>query len=267
MLCDGSFATADLQGFYLDRFAVTNRQYQRFVVSGAYDDLQIWPSEVWPSVTAHRSIRASRPQGLGERQVPRGQGRAPGRRRLLVRGRCLCALGGQAAATAAEWQKAGGWPEQLSGGTCNRYPWGNMFEPERTNLSASGVGQTSPVRDYPSGTTPNGIYQMTGNVWEWLEDPLETIPCQRGEYSQSWKPSDGSSAEPSTPISPARRPVSSSPAKGSSIAATHRLSLRVVPRPAKADAMNRTLTIPIFPGPRWIHPSCLKALPCPSHHS
>ena len=34
-----------------------------------------------------------------------------------------------------------------------------------------------PSREYPSGATPNGIYQMTGNVWEWLDDPLETIPC------------------------------------------------------------------------------------------
>ncbi len=58
---------------------------------------------------------------------------------------------------AAEWQKAGGWPEQLSSGMCNRYPWGNIFEPARTNLSASGVGQTTPVREYPPGATPNGI--------------------------------------------------------------------------------------------------------------
>src|SRR5271166_2878184 len=45
MLCDGSLAAADLEGFYLDRCAVTNRQFQRFVLSGAYDDLQIWPAE------------------------------------------------------------------------------------------------------------------------------------------------------------------------------------------------------------------------------
>ena len=34
----------------VDRCAVTNQQFQRFVLSGAYDDLQIWPTEVWPSV-------------------------------------------------------------------------------------------------------------------------------------------------------------------------------------------------------------------------
>jgi formylglycine-generating enzyme required for sulfatase activity len=95
---------------------------------------------------------------------------------------------GKRLATAAEWQKAGGWPEQLTGGTCNRYPWGNMFEPSRTNLSTSGPGHTVPVKEYPSGATPNGIYQMTGNVWEWLADPLETVPCLPGESIQAWKP-------------------------------------------------------------------------------
>lgn len=189
MLCDGSFAGVDLQGFYLDRCAVTNRQYQRFVLSGAYDDLEIWPSEVWPSV-ARFTDRGGRP---GPRDWENGKFPAAKAEHPVV-GVCwyeavaYARWVGKRLPTAAEWQKAGGWPEQLSGGMCNRYPWGNMFEPARTNLSASGVGQTTPVRDYPSGATPNGIYQMTGNVWEWLDDPLETVPCQPGQYFQTWKP-------------------------------------------------------------------------------
>jgi iron(II)-dependent oxidoreductase len=89
---------------------------------------------------------------------------------------------------AAEWQKAGGWPEQLSGGACTRYPWGDLFDPERANLHASGIGQTVPVDAYPRGATANGIYQMSGNVWEWLDDPLQTIPCEPGETFVPWKP-------------------------------------------------------------------------------
>ncbi len=189
MLCDGSFAISELEAFYLDRYAVTNRQFQRFVQSGAYDDLQIWPPEVWPSVARFTDL-SGRP---GPRDWENGKFPAVKAEHPVV-GVCWYeALAyarwvGKRLLTAAEWQKAGGWPEQLSGGTCNRYPWGNMFEPTRTNLSASGLGQTTGVREYPSGATPNGIYQMTGNVWEWLNDPLEAIPCQAGEYFQSWKP-------------------------------------------------------------------------------
>jgi iron(II)-dependent oxidoreductase len=85
-------------------------------------------------------------------------------------------------------QKAGGWPEQLSGGDCNRYPWGDLFDPARTNIWASGIGRTVAVDSYPTGATPNGIFQMTGNVWEWLDDPLEAIPCTPGETLLPWKP-------------------------------------------------------------------------------
>ena len=62
--------------------------------------------------------------------------------------------------TAAEWQKAGGWPEQLSGGACNRYPWGDIFDPPRQPL-AIGPRRDGPGREYREGATPNGIYQMS----------------------------------------------------------------------------------------------------------
>ena len=68
-------------------------------------------------------------------------------------------------------------PSNSQGGNCNRYPWGDLLDPERTNLWSSGIRRTVPVAAYPKGATPNGIFQMTGNVWEWLDDPLETIPC------------------------------------------------------------------------------------------
>jgi iron(II)-dependent oxidoreductase len=188
-LCDGSIVNVDMEGFYLDRCAVTNRQYQRFVQAGGYDDLEIWPTEVWPSV-ARLTDRSGRP---GPRDWENGKF-PPNKAEHPVVGVCwyealaYSRWAGKRLPTAAQWQKAGGWPEQLSGGMCNRYPWGNMFEPARTNLSASGIGQTVAVREFPSGATPNGIYQMSGNVWEWLDDPLETIPCAPGEYFQPWKP-------------------------------------------------------------------------------
>jgi iron(II)-dependent oxidoreductase len=90
--------------------------------------------------------------------------------------------------TAAEWQKAGGWPEQLGGGSGRRYPWGDLFDPARANLQPSGRGDTAPVDAFPGGDTPNGIRQMTGNVWEWLDDPLDAIPCREGESFRPWKP-------------------------------------------------------------------------------
>ncbi len=48
------------------------------------------------------------------------------------------------------------------------YPWGNDFYPARANSEESGLGQTTPVDMYPDGaTTPSGVWDMAGNVWEW----------------------------------------------------------------------------------------------------
>jgi iron(II)-dependent oxidoreductase len=173
----GSVVPTELAAYYLDRYAVTNRQFHRFVQAGGYDHMEIWPQEVWPSLMRFTD-RTGRP---GPRYWENGKF-APGKAEHPVVGICWYeALAyarwvGKRLATAAEWQKAGGWPEQLSGGTCNRYPWGDVFDPRRANLSATGTGTTVPVRELPQGSTPNGIFQMSGNVWEWLADTLDAIP-------------------------------------------------------------------------------------------
>src|SRR5262249_10609954 len=189
ILCDGSYAHAGLGAFLLDRYAVSNRQYQRFVQAGGYDALEIWPPEIWPSVSRF-SDRTGRP---GPRDWE-GSKFPPGTADHPVVGICwyealtYARWVGKRLCTAAEWQKAGGWPEQLSGGECNRYPWGDLFDPERANLWPSGIGRTVPVNAFPNGATPNGICQMSGTVWEWLDDPLDTIPCQAGEPFVPWRP-------------------------------------------------------------------------------
>ncbi len=189
ILCDGSTAGADVGGFFLDRHAVTNRQYRKFVDAGGYDALEIWPQEVWPSVSRFTDRKGRPgPRGWEDGKFPPGQADHPVVGICWYETMAYARWVGKRLPTAAEWQKAGGWPEQLSGGNCNRYPWGDLFDPERTNLWSSGIGRTVPVDAFPTGATPNGIFQMTGNVWEWLDDPLETIPCAEGATFLPWKP-------------------------------------------------------------------------------
>jgi iron(II)-dependent oxidoreductase len=189
VLADGSHANAKLDGFFLDRLAVTNRQFRRFVQAGGYDSLEIWPQEVWPSVSRFTDRKGRPgPRDWEGGNFPAGKADHPVVGICWYEAMAYARWVGKRLPTATEWQKAGGWPEQLSGGDCNRYPWGDLFDPGRTNLWASGIGRTVPVTHYANGATPNGIFQMTGNVWEWLDDSLDAIPCSEEETFVPWKP-------------------------------------------------------------------------------
>jgi hypothetical protein len=63
------------------------------------------------------------------------------------------------------------WEYAASGKENRDYPWPQMRgEPTAKLLNFGGnVGRTTPVASYPEGATPEGVYDMAGNVWEWTD--------------------------------------------------------------------------------------------------
>jgi formylglycine-generating enzyme required for sulfatase activity len=73
--------------------------------------------------------------------------------------------------TEIEWEWAAGGKHGESAEKVRRYPWSDESREPDSRLANYGnnVGATTPVGSYPDGATPEGLYDMAGNVWEWTE--------------------------------------------------------------------------------------------------
>jgi len=63
--------------------------------------------------------------------------------------------------TEFEWERAARGTDGL------KYPYGNEFDAAKGNTRETGIGQTSAVGTFPNGAAPEGVLDMSGNVWEW----------------------------------------------------------------------------------------------------
>ena len=127
-----------LDAFYIDKFLVTQGDYNECVNSG--------------KCSANEKLN----HFSGDRQPLVGV--------TWNDANTYCKWAGKRLPTEAQWEKA-------ARGTDGRvYPWGNSIDTTKANYDDSKMGKTSDVGSYPSGASPYGALDMAGNVWQWVSD-------------------------------------------------------------------------------------------------
>ena len=132
-----------LPAFYLDRYLVTNAQYARFVAA-----------------TGRRP-----PLNWKNGRIPQGELLKPVSMVAWDDAAGYCAWTGRRLPHEAEFEKAG------RGTDGRRWPWGDKMDPTRLNTYYN-VGSSTNVTAYPQGASVYGIFDLSGNVEEWMADDM-----------------------------------------------------------------------------------------------
>ena len=134
-----------VDAFFMDQYEVTVRQYAAFLQATGVNSPSDWMTTNQP---AHQKFPVA--------NVDWADAFA------------FCKWAGKRLPTEAEWEKA-------ARGTDGRlYPWGNdPPTPLHANYGKTGLnnhGALVPVGTLENGKSPYDIYDMAGNVWEWVSD-------------------------------------------------------------------------------------------------
>jgi formylglycine-generating enzyme required for sulfatase activity len=139
-----------LASFYMDRYPVTNADFEVFLKSSGYHPLD-----------GHNFLRDWR-----DGKPRPGWERKPVTWVSLEDARAYAKWAGKRLPHEWEWQ-------YCAQGTDGRlYPWGNTWDPGAVPEPDKGRDLTGPsnVDAHPSGASPFGIMDLTGNVWQWTDE-------------------------------------------------------------------------------------------------
>lgn len=138
---DHPLHTVRLPDYRIDKYLVTNAQYARFLAE-----------------TGHRP-----PSTWKNGRIPEGQLLYPVTLVNWYDAKAYAHWAGKRLPTEAEWEKA------ARGTDARRWPWGSVMDPKRLNTYYN-VGSATNVDTYKNGVSPYGVFDLAGNVSQWVED-------------------------------------------------------------------------------------------------
>lgn len=83
-----------------------------------------------------------------------------------------CHYMGKQLPSEAQWEKAARGPNG------QEYPWGQTWKPDITNTGDNADSESGlvAVGSFPGNKSPYGVYDLSGNVWEWVQDWYDAYP-------------------------------------------------------------------------------------------
>lgn len=152
--CEGPAHVVNLDGYYIDKFEVTNAQYYKCELAQQCEQPKNTRNYDNPSFSDHPVVFVDWNMAAN-----------------------FCEWRGARLPTEAEWEKT------ARGTDLYDYPWGNRFDGNLLNFcdincTRSGANrsyndhhdETAPVGTYEGGKSPYGVYDMAGNIQEWVAD-------------------------------------------------------------------------------------------------
>lgn len=181
----------ELPAFGISRYPITNAQFSEFIQAGGYDERRFWsetgyksisPKIKWElieafslpnypvvGITWYEAMAFCRwlTERLQEKRTQKTNSPSINKSLLdeLVSGHAIITLPSE-----AEWEKA------ACGSSYRCYPWGDDFDPNKINSQETGIGTTNVVGCFPGGTSPYGVQELSGNVWEWTLSVYRPYP-------------------------------------------------------------------------------------------
>ncbi|MDE3089676.1 MAG: SUMF1/EgtB/PvdO family nonheme iron enzyme [Chloroflexota bacterium] len=171
-----------LNAYYIDKYSVTNARYAACVNAKVCNPPGIsYGDPVWLSNTSDtRSSYFNNPVYADYPVI----------RMNWFDANTFCVWEGKRLPTEAEWEKA------ARGDTTNSYPWGNTnpdctTEDFRSFSTGMCIGDTSQVGVYPKTTSQYGATDMSGNIWNWVNDWYQEDYYSVSPYANPQGPSSG----------------------------------------------------------------------------
>ena len=133
-----AFDSVVVDAVFLDRRAVTNRDFQAFIQQAGYEQTPLWHASVWPRVKEFVDT-TGRP---GPRYWSDGEPQAGTERHPVVgvswfEAEAYARWIGKRLPSDAEWVRAASCPIETGGGLLQRkYPWGDAFDRRHANVWA-----------------------------------------------------------------------------------------------------------------------------------